>query len=98
VTHAGRRKNGAALGIAYERILNESFSIGAFAEHTFGEADFTVYAVAFAYRADCWKFFVAPGVEDSDKHGTESLVRLGAEYVSVANYCSSRDGQLVQAS
>ena len=80
VTHAGRRKNGAALGVAYERILNESFSIGAFAEHTFGDADFTVYAVAFAYRADRWKFFVAPGVEDSDKHGTESLVRLGAEY------------------
>jgi hypothetical protein len=80
VTHNGRRKNGAALGVAYERLLNESFGIGVFAEHTFGDADFTVYAVAFAYRIDRWKFYVAPGIEDSDEHGTESLVRLGTEY------------------
>jgi len=80
LTHTGRRKNAAALGVAYERILNESFSIGVFAEHTFGGGDFTVYAVPFAYRFDRWKFFVAPGIEDSSKHGTESLVRLAAEY------------------
>ncbi len=80
VTHAGRRKNGAALGVAYERLLNESFGIGVLAEHTFGDADFTVYAVAFAYRVDRWKFYIAPGIEDSDAHGTESLVRLAAEY------------------
>jgi hypothetical protein len=79
-THAGRRKNGAALGVAYERLLNESFGIGALAEHTFGDADFTVYAVAFAYRVDHWKFYVAPGIEDSNEHGTESLVRLATEY------------------
>ena len=52
VTHAGRRKNGVALGVAYERLLNESFGIGVIAEHTFGDADFTVYAVGFAYRID----------------------------------------------
>jgi hypothetical protein len=80
VTHAGRRKNGAALGVGYERLLNESFGIGVLAEHTFGDADFTVYAVAFAYRLDRWKFYVAPGIEDSAAHGTESLVRLSAEY------------------
>jgi hypothetical protein len=80
VTHAGRRKNGAALGVAYERLLNESFGIGVLAEHTFGDADFTVYAVAFAYRVDRWKFYIAPGIEDSAAHGTESLVRLSAEY------------------
>ncbi len=80
VTHAGRRKNGAALGVGYERHLNESFGIGVLAEHTFGDADFTVYAVAFAYRVDRWKFYIAPGIEDSDAHGTESLVRLSAEY------------------
>ena len=80
VTHNGRRKNGAALGVAYERLLNESFGLGVIAEHTFGDADFTVYAVALAYRIDRWKFYVAPGIEDSDEHGTESLVRLGAEY------------------
>ena len=79
VTHEGRRENGAALGIAYERLLNESFSIGVFAEHTFGGDDFTVYAVPFVYWVDRWKFLVAPGIEDGG-HGTESLVRLGAEY------------------
>ncbi len=79
-THAGRRKNGAALGVGYERLLNESFAIGVLAERTFGDADFWVYAVAFSYRVDRWKFYVAPGVEDSDEHGTESLVRLSAEY------------------
>ncbi len=80
LTHAGRRENGAALGVGYERLLNESLGIGVLAEHTFGDADFTVYAVAFAYRVDRWKFYIAPGIEDSDAHGTESLVRLSAEY------------------
>ncbi len=56
VTHAGRRKNGAALGVGYERLLNESFAIGVLAERTFGDADFWVYAVAFSYRVDRWKF------------------------------------------
>jgi hypothetical protein len=79
VTHAGRRENGAALGVAYERIINESFGVGVFAEHTFGGGDFWVYAVPFSYRTGHWKMFVAPGIEDG-AHGTESLVRLGAEY------------------
>ena len=77
--HSGR-DNGAALGVAYERFLNESFGIGVIVERTFGDGDFTVYAVPFGYRIDRWKFYVAPGIEDSDEHGTESLVRLGAEY------------------
>ena len=34
VTHAGRRENAAALGVGYERNLNESFGIGVLAEHT----------------------------------------------------------------
>ncbi len=80
VTHTGRRENSGALGLGYERLLNESFALGVIAEHTFGDADFTVYAMSFAYRLDRWKFIVAPGIEDSKKHGTESLVRLGTEY------------------
>ena len=80
LTHSGRRDNAAALGVAYERLLSKSFAIGALAEHTFGNENFTVYAVPFSYRVDRWKFYVAPGIEDSDDHGTESLVRLAAEY------------------
>ena len=79
VAHSGR-DNGAALGVAYERFLNESFGIGVIVERTFGDGDFTVVAVPFGYRIDRWKFYVAPGIEDSDEHGTQSLVRLGAEY------------------
>ena len=60
--------------------LNESFGIGVIVERTFGDGDFTVVAVPFGYRIDRWKFYVAPGIEDSDEHGTQSLVRLGAEY------------------
>ena len=84
VTHEGRRDNGAALGIAYERLLTSSFGLGAIAEHTFGDLDFRVYAVPFAYHTGPWRLYVAPGVEDGD-HGTESLVRLGAEYAFDVN-------------
>jgi hypothetical protein len=80
LTHEGRRETAGALGVGYERLLNESFAIGVLAEHTFGDAGFWVYAVPFSYRVDRWKFYIAPGIEDSDAHGTESLVRLSAEY------------------
>ena len=79
VTNEDRREKGLALGIEYERRLNKSFGIGAVAEHTFGDLDFWVYAVPFAYHTGRWKFYVAPGIEDGD-HGTESLLRLGGEY------------------
>ncbi len=74
----GRRNNGLALGIEYERRFSESFGIGGLVEHTFGELDFWVYSVPFAYHMDRWKFYIAPGVEDG-KH-THFLVRLGGEY------------------
>jgi len=79
VTYEGSSENDLALGIEYERRLNESFGVGVLAEHTFGDLDFWVYAVPFAYHTGRWKFYVAPGVEDG-KHGSESLVRLGGEY------------------
>ena len=79
VAHEGRRDNGLALGISYQRLLNESFGIGVIAEHTFGDFDFWVYAVPFVYRTGRWRLYIAPGVED-DGHHTESLLRLGAEY------------------
>ena len=84
VTHEGRRDNGAALGIAYERFLTSSFAIGVFAEHTFGDHDFWVYGVPFAFHPGPWRLYVAPGVEEGD-HGTEALVRLGVEYAFELN-------------
>jgi hypothetical protein len=46
-----RRDEGLALGIEYYRRIGESFSVGAIAEHTFGDFDANVYIVGFAYRA-----------------------------------------------
>ena len=60
--------------------MTDSFGIGVFAEHTFGDDEFTVFGVPFTYKVDRWKFYIAPGIEESDAHGTESLVRLSAEY------------------
>jgi hypothetical protein len=79
VTSEDRREKGLALGIEYERRLNESFGIGALAEHTFGDLDFWVYAVPFAYHTGRWKFLIAPGVEDGDL-GSDFLVRVGGDY------------------
>ncbi len=79
ITSESRREKGIALGIEYERRLNKSFGIGLVAEHTFGDLDFWVYAVPFAYHTGRWKFYIAPGIEDGD-HGSESLLRIGGEY------------------
>jgi len=35
--------------------------------------------VPFAYHTGRWKYYVAPGAEDSE-HGSEFLIRLGLEY------------------
>ena len=76
--HEGR-DNGSVLGLVYERLVTESFGIGVIAEHTYGDFDFSVFAVPFVYRTGPWRLFIAPGVEDSER-GTESLWRLGAGY------------------
>jgi len=80
ITHAGRREKDPALGIEYERRITEHFGIGAVAEYTFGDHDFWIYAIPFAFHTGHWKFYVAPGIEESDEHGSEELVRLGVEY------------------
>lgn len=48
-------------------------------EHTFGNGDLTVYALRFAYRFDRWQFAPTRSIEYGD-HGTESLVRVVAQY------------------
>ena len=79
VAFEDRRDNGVALGLEYERRLSRVFGVGALVEHTFGDIDTTVYAVPFAFHHKRWKFVVAPGIEDGD-HGSENLIRVGAEY------------------
>ena len=79
VAFEGTRDEGLALGIEYERRLNQTWGIGALAEHTFGDLDTWVFAVPVAVHNGPWKFYAAPGIEDGE-HGSEALVRLGVEY------------------
>lgn len=77
--YEGSRDNGFALGVEYERRLNEAFGIGALAEHTFGDLDTWVFAIPVAYHAGPWKLYVAPGRE-SGEVDNEFLMRIGAEH------------------
>lgn len=79
ITGETRRDYGTTLGLGYERRISKTLSVGVLVEHTYGDLDFWVYAVPFAYRTGRWKFFAAPGIEDGH-HGSEFLFRLGAEY------------------
>ncbi len=78
ITHAGRRKNGPAIGFEYARRFNESFGLGAVVEYTGGDGDFWVAALPVIWHLGHWKLYAAPGIEDGD-HGTEELLRLGVE-------------------
>jgi hypothetical protein len=81
VTDEDRRERASTLGIEYERRLSESFGIGGIIEHAYGDLDFTIYAIPFAYHSGRWKWYVAPGIENPDKKpGTEFLLRVGLEY------------------
>ena len=96
------RDEGFAIGIEYERRLNESFGVGALAERTWRGTDFWVYAIPLTLHVNRWKFLVAAGVEKSDGH-TENLVRLAGGYecevgtaaVTPILAFDSVDGQLI---
>ena len=56
-----------------------ALGIGAFVERVYGDLDFWVLGVPFAYHIGQLKLYVAPGLEDvSDE--SEFLVRVGTEY------------------
>lgn len=78
VTDEGREE-AFTMGVEYERRLTKSFGVGVFAEHLFGDADFWVYGIPFAYHTGQWKIYAGPGIEDG-KHGTEYYTRIGGEY------------------
>lgn len=73
------RDEGFALGVEYERRLNESYGVGALAERTWRGRDFWVYAIPLTLHVERWKFVVAGGVERGDGN-TEGLLRLAAGY------------------
>ena len=80
VTSEDRREEAFTLGLEYERRFTPVFGLGVVAERAFGDLDFWVFAVPFAWHNGPWKLYVAPGVEDSDDHGSEFLFRVGVEY------------------
>jgi hypothetical protein len=81
ITDEDRRERASTIGFEYERRLSERFGVGALVEHAFGDLDFTIYAVPFAYHSGRWRWYVAPGIEDPDHSSeTEFLVRVGVEY------------------
>ena len=75
-----RRDSGFTIALTYERRFSESFGLGVEAERVFGDLEFWVATVPFAYHFKAWKFFAGPGLEIPDDSGNEFLVRIGGEY------------------
>jgi hypothetical protein len=84
ITSEERRNGKPALGVEYARHLNPGFAIGGIVEYTFGDHNFWVVAVPFAYRTGPWKAYVAPGFEVEELRDgpseSEFLLRIGGEY------------------
>ncbi len=84
LTSEERRNGKPALGVEYARHLNPAFAIGSIIEYTFGDHNFWVLAVPFAYRTGPWKAYIAPGFEIEELRDglSESnfLLRIGGEY------------------
>ena len=78
-THEDRRDKAFTLGAEYARVFGERLTVGALAEHAFGENSFWILAVPFGYGLGQWRAVVAPGLElvESESH---NLLRLGIEY------------------
>jgi hypothetical protein len=80
VTGENRRENGFTLALTYERRFSESFGVGVEAERVFGDLEFWLATVPFAYHYKAWKLFAGPGIEMPDDADNEFLVRIGGEY------------------
>lgn len=74
-----RRENGLALGVEYERRINDSFGVAVQAERTWGDFDFWVVAVPVYIKFDRMHFGIGPGIERAGGNN-EGLVRLIASY------------------
>jgi hypothetical protein len=80
LTGEDRRDTGYTIALTYERRLSESFGVGVEAERVFGDLEFWVATVPFAYHYKAWKFFAGPGIEMPDDGSNEFLARIGGEY------------------
>ena len=71
--------DGVAIGVEYERRIDESLGLGLLVEHTYGDFDTWVYAVPLTLHVEEWKFVLAPGIEDRNGR-SENLVRVAVGY------------------
>ena len=78
IAHEGR-DDGVAIGVEYERRIDESLGLGLLVEHTFGDLKTWVFAVPLTLHVEDWKFVLAPGIEDRDGR-SENLVRIAVGY------------------
>ncbi len=80
LTGEDRRDTGYTVALTYERHFSESFGLGLEVERVFGDLNFWVATVPFAYHFKAWKVFAGPGLEMPDDADNELLVRIGGEY------------------
>jgi len=73
------RDDGPAIGIEYERRIDESLGLGLLVERTFGDFDTWVFALPLTLHVEEWKFVLAPGIEDRNGR-SENLVRIAVGY------------------
>lgn len=80
ITGKDRRDRAGTVAIEYERRFNPRWGLAAGAEHAFGDLDFTVFTVPVVFHSGDWGFYAGPGLEKSDHHDSEFLVRVGVVY------------------
>lgn len=81
ITEEERRENGLALGVEGSHYFRPSFGVAGVVEYTFGDIDAWVIVAAPVYRTGRWKFWLGPGIEESDaSDDVEFLVRAGTDY------------------
>jgi len=73
------RDDGWAIGVEYERRIDESLGLGLLVEHTFGDFNTWVFAVPLTLHVEEWKFVLAPGIEEHNGR-SENLVRIAVGY------------------
>jgi len=80
ITGESRRDYAPTLALEYVRHVNESFAVAAVAEYAFGDLDYFIFVVPFAWVNDSLKVFAGPGFEVEEKGETKLLLRAGFEY------------------
>ena len=81
ITDENRGGRAFTFGLEYNRWVTDDFGIGVGIERAWGDLNFNLVTVPFAWRSGRWKFFAGPGLEKADDHDdSEFLVRAGVEY------------------